>query len=122
MNQSCVPKPDFVFLRMNIHIYSFGRHLQVKHERRVASVIQHVLERRADGVSDHPVFHGPAVDEEELPVGLGPVVTGFSHPSLQRYTAALFVDLDNVVEEIFTHHALQAPFADLLLLRPAAEH
>ena len=53
---------------MHVHIDPRRIDLEEQHEGGMALVVQHVVERLADGVRDQPVAHEAAVDEEVLVV------------------------------------------------------
>ena len=57
-------------------------------------------ERAMDGVRHQAVAHRPTVDEKELPVGPGPAVPRFGHPTRKADRLAPLIDADRVIDEI----------------------
>ena len=91
---------------MDIDVNTLRRQLHEQHERRMAAVKNHILERFSHGMRDHAVAYSPAIDKEKLAVGPGAVIAWFGHPAVHTNLSSLLVNSYRVLQEFPAHNPI----------------
>ncbi len=85
---------------MGIHVDPRRIEFEEQHEDRMPSVVEHVAVGAADRGRQHPVPHRPAVDKEELLVGLRAGAGRRTQPPPQAQPGTLPLDLEGMLREV----------------------
>jgi hypothetical protein len=124
-----IAKADFMLGGMHIDVNTARIEFEIQHEHRMSAMKQHVTIGLAYRMTDHFVAHRPAINEEQLLIGLAAIVRGQTHPAPQSQTIARFIHRHTVLHEIVTEQAADTlqrrlsrwQFVNRLVVLPQAE-
>ena len=100
-----IAKAHLRLARMHVHVHLARGERHEQREQRIARLGHQVAVGRAHGADQQPVLHRPAVDEQELLAGIGPVQGRQAGKARHLHALARDVDGQRIVEELAPHDA-----------------
>ena len=98
-----------MLLGVDIDINTTERHFKEQHESGMTSMKQDIAESLPDSMSNQAILDHTSIDKKELPVSLRAVVPWFRNPAAKTEWAALFIDVQCMVDKFTAEYGSETP-------------